>query len=342
MKYIFCFLFLGLLVFQSCNPAYQRVANGYEFMIIKNGNGQKPVYGNTIQYHIRQEYKNGEMDTLLSDSREYMVQTVAFDSMRVPLYYLSIINQAGNGDSIVIRISTDSMVKNGIRMPARLPQGGYLYTTIKLLNVFANADLADSAKRAELRINGLRVFNQLKKIKETEIDKNREKLESDSKIIRDYLDRNNIKYVRGNWGSFVSIQAEGTGEKIAYNDVVAVNYTGKTIDSGKVFDSNTDPKFNNPGAYEVTMGAIGTVLAGWTDALFLLKKGSRATVYLPSPLAFGKRSFPPLIKSNENVVYDIEVINVISEDRALEIVSENRRKAEAMKRRESDSLKLFR
>ena len=28
-----------------------------------------------------------------------------------------------------------------------------------------------------------------------------------------------------------------------FKDIAVVNYTGRTLDSGKVFDSNTDPKF---------------------------------------------------------------------------------------------------
>ena len=342
MKYYFCFLFIGMIVFQSCNPTYQKVANGYEYMIIAKGNGQKPVYGNYIQYHIRQEYKKGGMDTLLADSREYMVQIASFDSMRVPLHYLSILNQAGIGDSVVIRISTDSAFNNGIRLPTGLPMGGYVYTTIKILNVFTNADMADSAKRAELRISGQRVFHKLLENKEKEIEKNRDQLVKDTRTIKTYLEKNNIAFLQGKWGSFVVIHDAGTGEKIAYNDVAAVSYTGKTLDSGKVFDSNTDPNFHNQGTYEVTMGAIGSVMPGWTDALFLLRKGTKATIYIPSSLAFGKKGFPPFIKPNDNVVYEMEIKNVITEDRALEITSENRRNAEAVKKRVSDSLKLFR
>ena len=341
MKYLFYPSFIFLLFLGACTNPYKKGDNGYEYRIIAHGNGQKPVYGNFIQYHIRQEYKNSKTDTLLSDSRDYMIQIASFDSMRTPLHFLSILNQAGAGDSIVIRISTDSAFNRGIRLPANLPRGGYVYTTIKLLNVFTNADLADSAKRAELRISGLRVFNKLAEKQEREIEKNREQLEKDSKIIKAYLEKNNISYVKGKWGSFVVIHEAGTGEPIAYNDVAAVNYTGKTLDSGKVFDSNTDPKFHNPGNYEVTMGAIGSVMPGWTDALFQLRNGAKATLYLPSSLAFGKKGFLPWIKPNDNVIYELEIKNVITEDRALEIMSGNRRRAEADKKKQAEDLKIF-
>lgn len=327
MKNIFCLLFIGTLVLSSCKQGYQKTSNGYEFMVIKSGNGQRPLYGNYIQYHVKQEYIKDGIDTVLADSREFMAQTERFDSMRIPAIYLSSMGEAGAGDSVVIRITTENAIKNAVRLPPLPEMGGYLYTTIKLIRVFDNADLADSAKRAELRINGLKVFNKLKADKEKEIEKNRVLLEADTKTIENYLIGNHIKYVRGNWGSFVVVHEEGRGEPIAYNDVAAVSYTGRTLDSGKVFDSNVDSNFHNPGTYEVTMGAIGSVMPGWTDALFLLKNGSKATVYIPSPLAFGKKGFRPWIKPNDIVVYDMEIKNVITEDRALEIMSENRRKA---------------
>jgi FKBP-type peptidyl-prolyl cis-trans isomerase len=52
---------------------------------------------------------------------------------------------------------------------------------------------------------------------------------------------------------------------------------------------------------------------------------AKATIYIPSSLAFGKKGFLPQIKPNTNIVFDIEVRKLITEDRALEIVSENRR-----------------
>ncbi|HMI79971.1 MAG TPA: FKBP-type peptidyl-prolyl cis-trans isomerase, partial [Ferruginibacter sp.] len=52
------------------------------------------------------------------------------------------------------------------------------------------------------------------------------------------------------------------------------------------------------------------VILGWTDALLQLKKGSKATVYIPSSLGYGKNGNGPLIKADANLVFDIEVLDL--------------------------------
>ena len=109
------------------------------------------------------------------------------------------------------------------------------------------------------------------------------------------------------------ISTEGTGEKISINDVAVVNYTGRTLDSAKVFDSNTDPKLGHPQPYEVKVGELGGIILGWSDALLQLKKGTKATIYIPSSLAYGPAGNGEKIKPNENLMFDMEVTDVISE-----------------------------
>ena len=295
---------------------------------------------NFLEFHIRQMYKNGKRDTLLGDSRDYMPRIEKFDSVTMLPAYLKILSNAGKGDSLVIRILTDSSFKQSIQqMPSYMDKGGYIYTTIKILNIFETRYQADSANRAELRISGLKIYNKQLIEFEKRIEKDRSQIETDSKLISNYLDKNNIKSTRGKWGTFLVIKEEGKGDKIAYNDVAAVNYTGKTLESGIVFDSNIDPKFNYVEPLEVTLSHLGSVIPGLTDALMQLKNGSKATIYIPSSLAYGKKGKLPKIKPNENLVFDIEITNVITKDRQMEIVSENRRRADSVQQKMNDSLK---
>jgi FKBP-type peptidyl-prolyl cis-trans isomerase len=322
---------ISIVVLSSCNSSgYKKASEGFEYKIIYAGSGKHLQYGDYLQYHIAQRYINAGKDTMLGDSREYMPRSERLDSFSVPPAYLDILTHASKGDSVVIRIMTDSAYKDIATMPRHLDPGGYLYTTVRILNVFENADDADSAKRASFRANALKIYKkQLVKF-EKDIEKDRTQIEADSKIIAAYLDKNKIQYIRGKWGTFIVIHEEGQGETITYNNVISVEYTGKTLDSGKVFDSNTDSTFNHLGDYEVTMSHLGEVIPGWTDALLHLKKGSKATVYIPSSLAYGKKGRPRKIKPNENIIYEITVKNVITEDRAMEIISENRRRNERL------------
>jgi FKBP-type peptidyl-prolyl cis-trans isomerase FkpA len=155
-----------------------------------------------------------------------------------------------------------------------------------------------------------------------EIEKNiaskKSQMDADSKIIEDYLTKNNVKAQKTKWGTFIAVSTEGTGADISSKDVAMVNYTGRTLDSGRVFDSNTDPKFKRGDqpqqALPVNISELGGIIVGWTDALLHLKKGSKATIYIPSTLGYGPSGNGDKIKPNENLVFDIEVVDVISEE----------------------------
>ncbi len=321
----------------ACTSLYKKGDKGFEYRIVPGGTNKKLEYGNFIQFHLKQMYRDNKKDTVLGDTRNYLARIETFDSAMAPLYF-KIFSEAEEGDSIVMRILTDSAYKDK-DMPPYMSKGGYLYTTVKIFGVFKNNDQVDSARKAELKTNGLKAYTNQLNMFEKEIEKNRPQIESDSKIIAAYLDKNNLKYKRGKWGTFIVVREEGKGEKVGYSSVIAVNYTGKTLDSGKVFDSNLDPKFDHEGTLEVPMRQLGSVIPGWTDALSGLNEGAKVTLYIPSSLAYGKKGRPNRIGPDANIVFDIEIVKVLTEDQALEIVSQNRRRREALGKHLADSIK---
>ena len=237
-----------------------------------------------------------------------------FDSVNTPLPYYNILRQLKKGDSLIIRILTDSAIKGSPQgMPPFMQKGKYIYTYVKLINVFETQAQVDSAMKAELLVAKPRMYKkQLEEI-EKQLAKNKEQIEKDQKIIADYLLKNNIKAQKTKWGTYVAITTEGTGNLINNDDVATVNYTGKTLDSAKVFDSNIDPKFQHVQPLQVNMNQMGSVILGWTDALSQLKKGSKATIYVPSSLGYGKTGNGSEIKPDAILIFDMEIINVENE-----------------------------
>ena len=94
-----------------------------------------------------------------------------------------------------------------------------------------------------------------------------------------------------------TIIAEGAAEKIAPQDTVWVNYKGTLID-GTVFDEN-----------DSTMFVANRVIRGWTEGLGLIGEGGKATLYIPSDLAYGERG-NRAIAPNSVLVFDVEVLKV--------------------------------
>jgi len=131
---------------------------------------------------------------------------------------------------------------------------------------------------------------------------------------------------------------KGTGAQLTKNDVASVNYTGKTFDSSKVFDSNTDPAFKHVQPYDVPLGQLGGVILGWPDALLQMKRGTKATVYIPSSLAYGKDGRQPEIKGDAILVFDMEVVGVSSEAEMMAKQEAQQKQQQEAQQRMMDSL----
>lgn len=95
---------------------------------------------------------------------------------------------------------------------------------------------------------------------------------------------------------------EGTGKTPNANDTVVTNYRG-TLTDGTEFDSSY--KRGQPATFPVN-----GVIAGWTEALQLMKEGSKWELFIPSSLAYGERGAGNLIGPNAVLIFEIELISV--------------------------------
>ncbi len=90
--------------------------------------------------------------------------------------------------------------------------------------------------------------------------------------------------------------AEGSGKSPTAADTVTVNYRGTLVD-GTEFDSSY--KRGQPASFPV-----GGVIAGWTEALQLMKVGSKYELVIPPELAYGANG--PL--ANQVLVFEVELL----------------------------------
>jgi FKBP-type peptidyl-prolyl cis-trans isomerase FklB len=95
---------------------------------------------------------------------------------------------------------------------------------------------------------------------------------------------------------------EGTGESPKATSTVTTHYTGTLID-GTVFDSSVER--GQPAQFPVN-----GVIKGWTEALQLMKPGSKYKLYIPSDLAYGDGGSPPKIGPGETLIFEVELISV--------------------------------
>jgi FKBP-type peptidyl-prolyl cis-trans isomerase FklB len=83
---------------------------------------------------------------------------------------------------------------------------------------------------------------------------------------------------------------------------VTTHYRGTLID-GKEFDSSY--KRGEPATFPVS-----GVIAGWTEALQLMKEGTKWRIFLPPALAYGERGAGRDIGPNATLIFEVELISV--------------------------------
>src|SRR5690606_32495047 len=108
-------------------------------------------------------------------------------------------------------------------------------------------------------------------------------------------------------GLYYVMHEAGTGNSPTTGQTVTVNYTGRDL-GGEVFDSNTDPAFHHVEPFSFPLGKR-SVIPGWDEGVALMKKGGKATFYLPSALAYGERGAGDKIPPNAILIFDIELID---------------------------------
>jgi len=92
----------------------------------------------------------------------------------------------------------------------------------------------------------------------------------------------------------------GSGTSPKPTDEVTVNYRGTLLD-GTEFDSSY--KRGQPATF-----IVSRVIPGWTEALQLMKPGSKYQLFLPPQLAYDLRS-PPPIPPGSMLIFDVELLS---------------------------------
>ncbi|QSH40644.1 FKBP-type peptidyl-prolyl cis-trans isomerase [Lentisphaerota bacterium ZTH] len=97
--------------------------------------------------------------------------------------------------------------------------------------------------------------------------------------------------------------SEGEGQSPSDKDKVKVHYTGSLID-GTVFDSSVQRGV--PAEF-----GVNQVIKGWTEALQIMKPGSKYKLYIPSELAYGERGAGQHIKPGSTLIFEVELLEIL-------------------------------
>lgn len=102
----------------------------------------------------------------------------------------------------------------------------------------------------------------------------------------------------------------GEGALPATTDTVRVHYRG-TLTDGTEFDSSHNR--GQPAEFR-----LDQVIPGWTEALQLMKVGSKWNLTIPSELAYGQAGAPPTIRPYSTLLFEVELLDIVTPEAAAE------------------------
>lgn len=166
------------------------------------------------------------------------------------------------------------------------------------------ASVAEAAQGKESRLKPEEMQAALMKLQEGINKKQQEAAQKNAEEGKAYLDKNKSQPGVQTTASGLQYQivTEGKGKKPSEKDTVKVHYKG-TLISGAQFDSSYDR--GQPAEFPVN-----AVIKGWSEALQLMKVGTKAKLFIPPELAYGP-SPRPGIPANSVLVFDVELLDIV-------------------------------
>jgi len=100
----------------------------------------------------------------------------------------------------------------------------------------------------------------------------------------------------------------GDGKAVVKGALITAHYIGY-LENGTVFDSSHER--GKP--FQCVIGT-GRVIKGWDQGLTGIKVGGKRKLLVPANLAYGERSVGAHIKPHSNLVFEIELLEVLTRD----------------------------
>ncbi len=127
-----------------------------------------------------------------------------------------------------------------------------------------------------------------------------DQLVADGEAIDNYLSTNSITAQTDASGLRYVITSIGTGAKPTLANSIKVKYKGMLLSNGQIFDQ----------ANSAVVFKLSNLIQGWKIGFQLLPAGSKATLYIPSGLAYGTQATGS-IPANSNLIFEVELFEVI-------------------------------
>jgi FKBP-type peptidyl-prolyl cis-trans isomerase FkpA len=313
--YCFIFLFMSSVVIAQTTPkkntskgkvtTNKKVATnkkkGRSKQIAKKDMFKTTPNGLKYIHHISNKTPKAKLNDILSFQFVMTVQSNGADSVlrntfREPVPFAAKVMEPqfkggleegflmlAKNDSISFLVKADSLFKQG--MPPFVDKKSNVRFDIRVLDITSEQVFMETRQREV----------EAKTAAQKGIDE---------KLIVDYLQKNGINNAkRTNTGLYYVVSQLGEGDTLTTGKKVGVHYLGKLLDGTK-FDSSYDRGQPLDFAYNT-----GSMIKGFDEGVGFIKKGGKATLYIPSHLGYGERAagtIPPF----SVLIFEIELMTI--------------------------------
>ncbi|MCX6279724.1 MAG: FKBP-type peptidyl-prolyl cis-trans isomerase [Bacteroidetes bacterium] len=284
---------LTMLACSSKYPGYDKTETGLYYKLFKvSKDTVKPRQGDWVSLNMRYSYK----DSTLFNSKTAMNTPVRFQlpksDFKGDIY--EGIKMLSVGDSADFIINADSLFTKTFRQPQRPP-------------------FIDSNSIVHFYITLLSVDSPVTLIKKEE------------ESLKKYIEEKKITVVPTNSGLYFIETLPGQGAKIDSGCWVKANFKVSLIDGKQVFstlDRGEPMEFECGKRFDTP---------GFEEGITKMLKGGKATLVVPSKIAFGETGRGAMVPPYSTVIYDVEVVDVTSKADHQKKVAEDKKKEEMKK-----------
>lgn len=275
-KYAWVLTVFGVsLLLPACSNSeyadYQTSETGLKYKFhTQTGDTVHPKYGEVVRIKVAKRLGDSILESsemINPQGMEQLLQKGAF-----PGAIEEGITMMAIGDSATFLINTDSINKY---YPARdstknFEPGSFLAFDIKLTNIQTQEEVMWE------RENSRKMFIQ-------------ERKEAEPRELAQFIADNHVAAKPSKTGLYYTEIEKGSGIVPKTGDSVTVHYTGSFLD-GTIFDSSV--KRDEPFGFVVDALGPRGVIPGWNEAIKMMKKGTMATIIVPSTLAYDSTGYP--------------------------------------------------
>lgn len=300
MKRTLIILSLAVFTLSSCNR-FKTGEAGLQYNIHTDKDGETIKEGDFVVIKGMQTTEKDSVvfSTYDTDRPTFLVcQKAAFKG---DLY--AALNLLSEGDSATFKINLDTLAaKTGQPKPPFAGKDQYMIFKVKVEKVIPKGKLDEKAF-------GDKINEFLKADAEAAKKGEAGKVKAyiQSKALKPTVTASGLNYV---------ITKAGSGVKAQLGDTIEVNYTGMFL-GGKIFDTSNPEVAKKAGTFNAQRpyaplkvpAGMGQTFPGFDEGIMLLPQGTKATLILPSSLAYGEQgsqTIPPFTP----LVFEVEIVKI--------------------------------